>query len=374
MRITLSSALLGSRLSTLCKVQNSKNTMPILDCILFEVKDGKLYLTASDRENEMRAVLTPDEADQEGRFAIVSKTIVDAVKDLPEQPITLEVDMETYNVKLVFQNGDYTFTAQNADEFPLSQTVGEEAKKLEIPENLLADNLARTLFATANDEVRPVMNGVFFDLMSEGLFIVATDGHKLVRNRLDSIKSEERTSFILPKKPASLLKNILGHGEEPVELLFDGSTAQIKAAFGTMVCRLTEGRYPNYASVIPQDNPFRMTVDRRALLGSVKRVLPFASESSQLIRLRLEPGMVEVSSEDIDFATSAKESTVCDYQGQPMSIGFKGPSLVEVLNNLTGDEVSVELADPSRPCIILPSEQPEGQNILMLIMPMLLND
>lgn len=374
MRITLSSALLGSRLATLSKVQNSKNSLQILDCILFEVKEGKLYLTASDKENEIKAVLTPDETDQDGRFAISSKTITDAVKDLPEQPITLEVDMETYSVKAAFQNGNYTFTAQNADEFPLAKGVDEDVHRLEIPEGILADNITRTLFATANNEVMPSMNGVYFDQKEDALYVVATDGHKLVRNKLEALKSSEPVAFILPKKPASILKNILGHGEEPVEILFNAKAAQINAAFGTLVCSLTDSRYPNYNSVIPTDNPFQLTIDRRQLLGSVKRVLPFASESSQMIRLRLSAGQIEVSSEDIDFATSAKESTVCDYQGQPMSIGFKGPTMVEVLSSLQGDEVKLMLADPSRPCIIQPMEQPEGQEVLMLVMPMLLND
>lgn len=374
MRITLSSALLSSRLITLSKVLNSKNSLQILDCILFDVKDGMLHLTASDKENEMRSVLQLDEADEDGRFAINSKTITDAVKELPEQPITIEVDLTTYCVKIIFQNGDYTFTAQNADEYPQVQPVSDTAAKIEIPSGVLADTITRTLFATANEEIRPVMNGIFFDLTSEALTIVASDGHKLVKNKLLSITSENPMSFILSKKPATLLKNVLAHNDTPVEICFDERNAEIKAEFGSLICRLVEGRYPNYSSVIPADNPCHMTVDRRALLGSVRRVLPFASESSQLIRLRLSMGQVEISSEDIDFATSAKESTVCDYASQPMSIGFKGPSLVEILNNLQSDEVQMELADPSRPCIIVPSEQPEGQEILMLIMPMLLND
>ena len=218
------------------------------------------------------------------------------------------------------------------------------------------------------------MNGLYFDLNQEALAIVASDGHKLVRNKILSITNEEPVSFILPKKPATLLKNVLTHDDTPVEIRFDNLNAEVTFAAGNLKCRLIEGRYPNYNSVIPTDNPCQMTIDRRALLGSVKRILPFASESSQSIRLRLGIGQVEASSEDIDFATSAKETIVCDYNGTPMSIGFKGPSLVEILSSLTSDEVLMELADPSRPCLIFPSEQPEGQNILMLIMPMLLND
>ena len=354
MRITLSCAVLSSRLLTLSKVLNSKNSLQILDCILFDVKDGVLTLTASDKENEL--------------------TTIDAVKDLPEQPVTLTVDLNTYSVSITFQNGGYTFTAQNADEFPMAQPVGDEATTITIPSGILADNISRTLFATANEEIRPVMNGLYFDLNQEALAIVASDGHKLVRNKILSITNEEPVSFILPKKPATLLKNVLTHDDTPVEIRFDNLNAEVTFASGNLKCRLIEGRYPNYNSVIPTDNPCQMTIDRRSLLGSVKRILPFASESSQSIRLRLGIGQVEASSEDIDFATSAKETIVCDYNGTPMSIGFKGPSLVEILSSLTSDEVLMELADPSRPCLIFPSEQPEGQNILMLIMPMLLND
>lgn len=374
MRLTLSSAVLANRLITLQKVQNSKNSLQILDCILFEVKDGVLTLTASDKENEFKSAVQLDEADMDGRFAINSKTIIDAVKELPEQPITLEIDTTTYNVKIIFQNGDYNFTAQNADDFPQAQGVQKGCTSFKIPSEILADNISRTLFATANEEIRPVMNGVYFDLTPEFLAIVASDGHKLVRNKVFSIKNENKTAFILPKKPATLLKNSLPHDDSEVEIRFDDRNAEIVYSFGTLSCRLIEGRYPNYASVIPSNNPCQLNIDRRTLLGSLRRVLPFASESSQLIRLRLSMGQLEVSSEDIDFYTSAKETIVCDYASNPMSIGFKGSSLMEILSNLTSDEVTLELADPSRPCIILPVEQPEGQDILMLIMPMLLND
>jgi len=370
----LSSAILSNRLITLSKVLNSKNSLQILDCILFDVNDGTLELTASDKENEMKTRIQLDEADADGRFAINSRMIIDAVKELPEQPITLEIDMNSYSVKIIYQNGDYNFTAQNADEFPQAQQVQENATTIKIQSGVLSDNIARTLFATANEEIRPVMNGVYFDLKSDGLAIVASDGHKLVRNRVLGICNETPISFILPKKPANLLKNVLAHDDSEVEIKSDTRNAEVKTEFGTLTCRLIEGRYPNYASVIPNNNPCQLTIDRKTLIGALRRVLPFASESSQLVRLRLTAGELEVSSEDIDFYTSAKESIVCDYSSNPMSIGFKGSSLMEVLNNLTSDDVILELADPSRPCLVIPAEQPEGQDILMLLMPMLLND
>ena len=374
MRFTLSSSALNSRLSTLARVINSKNSLPILDCFLFEVTNNLLSITASDSENVMRTTIVLDEQDGEGRFAVNNKTILDAVKELPEQPLILDVDTNNFTIKVIYQNGIYNFTAQNADEYPSLQEMTDNATTLVMPSNVLGDNITRSIFATAAEELRPVMNGIFFDLTADALAIVASDGHKLVRNHNYTIKTEAPTAFILPKKPANLLKNMLLKDETEVSIRFDERNAEFKFGDTILLCRLIEGRYPNYNSVIPQDNPNELTIDRKVLIGALRRIMPFASESSQLVRLHLETGKLEVSSEDIDFSTSAKEEIVCDYQGANMNIGFKGPALVEILNNLLSTDVTLQLADPSRPCIIIPCEQPENEDILMLIMPMLLND
>ena len=218
------------------------------------------------------------------------------------------------------------------------------------------------------------MNGIFFDLSQDTLAIVASDGHKLVKTKSKNIKSDNPLSFILPKKPATLLKNVLQKNDDDIIIRFDDRNANIIFSDGTLSCRLIEGRYPNYNSVIPQDNPNQLTIDRLILIGVLKRVLPFASDSSQQIRLHIEMGKVVISSEDVDFYTSAQEEIVCDYNGNIMDIGFKGTSLMEILSHLDSEEVVLKLADPSRPCLILPAEQPENEDILMLIMPMLLND
>ena len=239
---------------------------------------------------------------------------------------------------------------------------------------MLNINITRSLFATAQDDLRPVMNGIYFDLNANGLAIVASDGHKLVRNRILNINSDTPAAFILPKKPANLLKNVLTKDGGDTIIKFDGKNAGITFADGSLSCRLIEGRYPNYNSVIPTNNPNKLTIDRRSLLGALRRVLPFASDSSQLIRLHIDGSSVELSSEDLDFATSAKESIICEYNGQKMDIGFKGSSLQEILNNIDSDEITFELADPSRAGVIIPVQQPENQEVLMLIMPMLLND
>ena len=374
MKFTLSSTALSSRLQNLARVINSKNSLPILDSFLFEVKNQQLTITASDSENIMCSTLQLDQADGEGNFAVPNRTLLDAMKELPEQPLTFEVNTDNLTIKIVYQNGMYNFTAQNADEYPRSQQIPDSATTIHMEATVLNDNLTRSLFATAQDELRPVMNGVFFDLTPDSLAVVASDGHKLVRNKNFTVKSETPASFILPKKPATLLKNMLGKEQGDVTIKFDDRVAEITFADGVLTCRLIEGRYPNYNSVIPQDNPNQLPIDRRSLIGALKRVLPFASESSQLVRFHLDAGRLELSSEDIDFATSAKEAINCEYAGQAMNIGFKGSSLSEILNNLTGDEVIIELADPSRAGIILPSVQPENEDVLMLIMPMLLND
>ena len=374
MRFNLSSTALGSRLLTLSRVINSKNSLPILDCFLFSVHDGQLTITASDSENVMRGTLNLENCEGEGDFAVNNHTILDAVKELPEQPLLLDVDMGEMKIYITYQNGSYNFPILNADEYPKAQTVSENATTITIDAGILSDNVNRSLFATAQDELRPVMNGIYFDLQADSLAIVASDGHKLVRNKNFMIKSDIPASFILPKKPATLLKNVLSKDGGDVVIRFDDRSADISFAEGNLSCRLIEGKYPNYNSVIPQDNPNQVTIDRKSLIGALRRVLPFASDSSQLIRFHVAAGLLELRAEDIDFATSAKESVTCEYGGNPMDIGFKGSSMLEILNNLESEDVTIQLADPSRAGIIIPGVQPENEDILMLIMPMLLND
>ncbi len=374
MEFTLSSTALSSRLQTLAKVISGKNSLPILDSFLFNVNNGQLTLTTSDSENMMQTSLTLDSQEGEGSFALQSQTILDAMRELPEQPLRFSVDLAQATITISYQGGEYNFTTLNADEYPRMQPMPESVNVITIDAGVLASSLNRSIFATAQDELRPVMNGIYFDLTPDALAIVASDGHKLVRNKNFTIKSETPASFILPKKPANLLKNILGKDGGDVVIKFDERNAEIHFADGLLVCRLIEGRYPNYNSVIPQSNPNQLTIDRRLLLSALRRVLPFGSKSSQLVKFKLAAGSLELSSEDIDYATKAHETLACDYAGQNMSIGFKGSSLTEILSNLDGDQVNIELADPSRAGIIVPAEQPENEDVLMLLMPMLLSD
>lgn len=374
MRFNLSSTALNSRLLSLSRVINSKNSLPILGCFLFQIKDKLLTITASDSENVMKTTIQLDDCDGDGEFAVQCQTILDAVKELPEQPLALNVNFDEHLIYLTYQNGSYTFPVQSAEEYPREQELGEEASSVAVDAKELLANISRSLFATAQDELRPVMNGVYFDLKEDCLSIVATDGHKLVRNNLLSLRSATPASFILPKKPATLLKNALPQVEGDVTISFDSKQAVVRFADGNLTCRLIEGRYPNYNSVIPTTNPNIVTIDRKSLIGALRRVLPFSSDSSQLVRFHFENSNVELRAEDIDFSTNAIENVVCSYSGTPLSIGFKGSSMLEVINNLDADDIIIQLADPSRPGVIVPAEQPENEMVLMLIMPMLLNE
>ena len=374
MRFTVSSTALSAKLVALSRVINSKNALPILGDFVFDIKGQTLSLTASDSENTMQTTVELIEADSEGRFAIGNHDLLEAVKGFSEQPITFDVDLQQNIAKINYQNGLFSLPTENADEYPSAQAVSDGATTIVISSPLLLDNINRSIFATAQDELRPVMNGIYFDLTPDCLAIVASDGHKLVRNKLYGIKSEQPAAFILPKKPATLLKSLLGKDGGDVIIRFDERNAEINYGDGTIVCRLIEGRYPNYNSVIPQNNPNELRIDRNGLLAALRRVQPFANDSSNLIRFHVEGTTLQLDAEDYDFSKTATERIGCEYNGQTMSIGFKGSSFIEILSNFTSQEVLIQLADPSRAGLVLPSEQPENQDVLMLMMPMLLND
>lgn len=374
MKFILSSTALSSRLVALSRVINSKNSLPILADFIFDVDGGTLRLTASDGENTMHTSVELVESDCSGTFAIGNHDLLEAVKGFSEQPITFEVDTTANIAKIIYQNGQCSLPIESADEYPKAQGVGDNATVIAIANNLLSENINRSLFATAQDELRPVMNGIYFDLTPECLSIVASDGHKLVRNKIFAVKNDTPAAFILPKKPATLLKNLLGKDGDIVTISFDDRNAEINYGEGTIICRLIEGRYPNYNSVIPQSNPNQITIDRVALMSALRRVQPFANDSSNLIRFHVESNVLQLDAEDYDFSKTATEKMMCDYSGQPMSIGFKGGSFIEVLNNFDCQDIIIQLADPSRAGLVLPSEQPEEQDVLMLMMPMLIND
>lgn len=373
MRFTVSSTALSSKLVALSRVINSKNALPILGDFLFEIENSVLHLTASDSENVMKTQQDLIESDGDFRFAISNHDLLEAVKGFSEQPITFDVDLEQNLVKITYQNGLFSLPVDNADEFPVAQPISDFAKSIVLPNATLAENINRSLFATAQDELRPVMNGIYFDLTPDHLAVVASDGHKLVRNKIFSIKSEEPSAFILPKKPANLLKNLLGKDGGDVTIRFDERNAEINFGDGVLLCRLIEGRYPNYNSVIPQNNPNEVRLDRLSLLAALRRVQPFSNDSSNLVRFHVEGTTFQLDAEDYDFSKTATERMTCDYNGMPITIGFKGNAFIEILSNIECPDVLIQLADSSRAGLVLPSEQPENQEIVMLMMPMLIN-
>lgn len=374
MRFDVSSTALLSRLQSISKVIASKNSLPILDSFLFNLEGNKLTITASDAETRLVTSVDVMNAQGTGLFAVSAKILLDPLKELPEQPLTFDINDENLEIFIHFQNGKYNFIGQKGDTYPQQKPLNENAISIMVDAQVLLNGISRSLFATADDELRPVMNGVYFDLQTEGLTFVASDGHKLVRLRNLSVKSPERASFILPKKPANILKGLLAKEEGMINVQFDDNNAYVDCVNFEMVCRLIEGRYPNYNSVIPQENPFKVTIDRLSFLNALKRVSVFSNPASSLVKLQLKENEMQVSAQDIDFSTSAEEKIMCGFNGSGLNIGFKATYLIEILSNINSSEVVLELADPSRAGLIVPAENEDNEDLLMLLMPMMLND
>ncbi|MCU6770248.1 DNA polymerase III subunit beta [uncultured Bacteroides sp.] len=374
MRFLVSSTTLFSHLQAISRVINSKNSLPILDCILIELNDGTITMTASDSETTLSTSIEVSEYEGEGKFAISSKTILEALKENPEQPLNFNINTDTMEITVKYPNGKYNMMAQNGDEYPLPKQMGSEVVNLTMAADVMLTGINRCIFATADDELRPVMNGIYFDISQQDVTLVSSDGHKLVRNKSFSSTGNEKAAFILPKKPSNILKNILPKEQGDVQICFDDKNAMFTMENYQMTCRLIEGRYPNYNSVIPQNNPHKAIVDRAIFISALKRVSVFSSQASSLIKLSLKENSMTISAQDIDFSTSAEETLTCQYDGKDMSIGFKSSFLIDILNNISSQNVIIELADPSRAGLIVPEEQEENEDLLMLLMPMMLND
>lgn len=374
MKFVVSSVNLLNHLQAISRVINSKNTLPILDCFLLDLEGNNLSLTAADNETRLETAVEVSNTDGNGSLAINAKKLLDSLRELPDQPLTFDINDETLEVYIYYHNGKYNFVGLKSDEYPQPKELKDSAMTLKMDAQVLFEGINRTVFATADDELRPVMNGIYFDITSDDLTFVASDGHKLVRMINKDVKGEGRSSFILPKKPANLLKSLLPKETGDVEIKFDENNAYISMSNYTMVCRFVEGRYPNYNSVIPKNNPNHVTLDRLALLNTLKRVAVFSNPASSLVKLQLSEDKIVVSAQDIDFLTAAEEIIPCSYEGNVMNIGFKAVFLIDILNNIPSPDVRIELSDPSRAGIILPVENEENEDMLTLLMPMMLND
>lgn len=375
MRFTISSTGLLAHLQSISRVIASKNAISILDNFLFELNNGQMKVTASDSETTMETFIEVVEYDMNGSFTMSGKNMLDALREIPEQPIAIVVDTNTFEVKIEYMNGVLNLVGQNPMEYPKTPEIikNEETVEVSVPSNVLLNGLSKSLFATDNSECRPTMNGVYFDFTADDLTVVASNGHILVRYRTGNVKSDGKSAFILPKKPATMLRNILPKEEDDVKIVFNSRNAVFTLKDYVMTCRLTEGRYPNYNAVIPSNVPNVVTIDRSALIGALKRVSICSLQSGGLVKFSLnQNNTITVSGQDRDFSSSAEEVVPCVYEGTPMDIGFNSPYLVEMLSNITGDEIKIELLDQTRAGIITPVEQEEGEDLLMLLTPMML--
>jgi DNA polymerase-3 subunit beta len=374
MKFVVSSATLLNHLQAISRVINSKNTLPILDCFLLDLKGNMLSLTAADSETRLETLVEVSSAEGEGSLAINAKNLLDPLRELPDQPLSFDINDETLEVYIYYHNGKYNFVGLKGDEYPEPKELKDSSITLNIEAETLFTGINRTVFATADDELRPVMNGIYFDITADDVTFVASDGHKLVRVTTTETKGEGRSSFILPKKPANLLKSLLPKETGSVEIRFDENNAYITMSDYKMVCRFVEGRYPNYNSVIPQNNPNTLVLDRLTLLNALKRVAVFSNPASSLVKLQLSEDKIVVSAQDIDFLTAAEEMIPCTYEGNVMNIGFKAAFLIDILNNIPSSDVRIELSDPSRAGLVLPVEKEDNEDMLTLLMPMMLND
>ncbi|MBT8258972.1 MAG: DNA polymerase III subunit beta [Flavobacteriaceae bacterium] len=372
MKFIVSSSYLLKELQVLGGVINNSNTLPILDNFLFELDKSKLTVSASDLETTMSSTLDV-ESDFSGSVAIPARLLLDTLKTFPEQPLTFVVE-DNNTVEISSNYGKYAVAYANGEEFPKAVEL-ENPSTTTVMGDVLATAISKTIFAAGNDDLRPVMSGVFFQFSPESLTFVSTDAHKLVKYTRSDAKANEVAEFIMPKKPLNLLKGILAGREDDVIIDYNDSNAKFSFDNVELVCRLIDGKYPNYEAVIPKDNPNKLTIDRNQFLNSVKRVSIFSNKTTHQVRLKIAGAELNISAEDIDYSNKAEERLTCDYQGDDMQIGFNSRFLSEMINNLNSNDVLLEMSLPNRAGLLTPNDGlDEGESITMLVMPVMLNN
>lgn len=372
MKFIVSSTYLLKQLQVLGGVINSSNTLPILDNFLFELNNSKLTVSASDLETTMSSTIDV-ESDSEGSIAVPAKLLLDTLKTFPEQPLTFIVE-DNNTIEISSNHGKYALAYANGEEFPKAVELDNPSSTI-ISGDILATAISKTIFAAGNDDLRPVMSGVFFQFSTESLTFVATDAHKLVKYTRSDVSATETAEFIMPKKPLNLLKGILLGSEDDVVIEYNDSNAKFVFDNSVLICRLIDGKYPNYEAVIPKENPNKLTIERTQFLNSVRRVSIFSNKTTHQIRLKIAGAELNISAEDIDYSNKAEERLTCDYQGDDMQIGFNSRFLTEMLNNLSSDDVQLEMSLPNRAGILTPIDGlDDGENVTMLVMPVMLNN
>lgn len=374
MKFILSSLKLLKAIQALSGVINSSNTLPILDDFLFDINDDELKITASDLETTMTVSIKPDMVEGKGQVTIPARLLIDVMKNFPDIPVSFNIDEATLAIEITTGEGRYKMVGHKSDEFPQVPVIAEPSV-WDILADVLACGFEKTIFATGNDEIRPIMTGVFMAMSDTCLTFVATDAHKLVRYRRMDVKSDAAASFIVPKKPINQLKNILaGRADEPVHVEFNNTNASFTFGEYKLICRLIEGRYPNYEAVIPTTNPNKLIVDRQLLNAAIKRVAIFSSKATHQIRFKISGQELVLTAEDLDYSNEAKERLTCNYSGEDMEIGFSSKFFQEMLANISQTEIQLEMSAPNRAGIITPVDnQNADEDILMLLMPVMLN-
>ena len=373
MKLNISSTDLLKALLDVSKAIPSKSALPILENFLFVLKDGRLEVTASDSELTLRTAITVDGAEEDGSIAVPARHMIDLLKELPDQPLRIRT-LNDSSFECSWASGNSVLPYFPADDYPEIKGTGEDAQKVEFPAGSLVDGIQGTVYATADDEIRPAMNGIFFDIDTASTTLVASDSHKLICYTTPDVKAAEKASFILHKKPANVLRSIIGKDVETVTVEFDGSTAQFSFGGTTMICRLVVGKYPKYRDVIPQNNSNVLKIDRTLLLNTVRRVAVCSNKASNHIKFTLKEGQLEVSAQDLGFALAAYEKIVCDYSGDELTIGFKSTFLTEILSNMDCNGIIIKFADARRAALILPSEEEaESEPICGILMPIMIS-
>ena len=372
MKFIVNSTALLRELQKLNGVISSNNTLPILDNFLLDINSNNMTIIASDLETTMMSTISV-EADVDGKITIPARILIDTLKTFSNQPLTFIVNTETFGIEMSSEMGNYKLSGQNANEFPKTPKLNSSSLT-NIKGDILANAINKTLFASGNDELRPVMSGMFCELSSEQITFVATDAHKLVKHTRTDISSDKTASFILPKKPLTILKNNISDDAD-IKLEFNDTNALFTFNNITIICRLIDGKYPNYEAVIPKENPNKLTIETASLLSSIKRVSIYANKTTHQIRLKIAGSELQITSEDLDFANKAEERLSCQYEGTDMEIGFNSKFVIDMLNNIGAEQISLEMSAPNRAGIILPLDGlEEGENTLMLVMPVMLNN
>lgn len=373
MKFIVSSSGLLRQLQALSGVLNTSNPLPILDNFLFIIEKGTLTVSASDLETTMITHI-PVESKASGKVAVQAKILLDTLKTFPEQPLTFSIDEKTHQVEISSDYGKYKLSGFDADEFP-KMPVASDTSTLSVSSQTMLQAISKTIFATGNDELRPVMSGVFCQLSKDDITFVATDAHKLVRYKRGDAKSSNEAAFILPKKPLTLLKNILTNTDNEIKIRYNNTNAFFEIDNTTLICRLIDGRYPNYEAVIPVDNPNKLTIDRQQFLNAIRRVGIFSSKTTHQVKLKITGSELQLNAEDVDFSNEATERLTCHYNGEDMEIGFNVRFLADMLSNLDSTDVTIEMSAPNRAGIITPSVEGRkiNEDILMLVMPVMLN-